>query len=198
MICKQCKKDKIELNSKQLCSDCVFENNHDGKSRQQVYLERSKNKLASKIVKNNIVSPKRSDVLRKDKQCYLTVFLTKPNKCEECGEELPNIFDTEKGEIVSIFQYSHILTKGSHPEHRFNPLNFNRLCLKCHQMWEFGDRSKMKILVPNKIVIEKLLRRKEKDCVKISDDGLYYFKLSQIKRGEADRYPLELIRINGK
>lgn len=194
MKCKQCSKNS-SVNSKELCGDCVFKNNHDGKTQQQIYFERSKEK--SNKIKNKETIQKRIDVLNKDKETYLKVFLSKPHICEECGVRLPDVFETEDGSIVYVHQYSHILTKGAYPEHRHNPLNFNRLCLICHQKWEFGDRTKMKISSENQKTIEKIIKKKEieKPKAKMLQDGFYYFTINQIKRGEADNTPTSLIRV---
>lgn len=45
ILCKSCRSTQIQNKKKQLCSECVFKLNHEGKSRQEVYSERSKSKV---------------------------------------------------------------------------------------------------------------------------------------------------------
>lgn len=49
MNCKQCNSPFIQNKKKQLCGDCVFKLNHKGKSKQEVYSDRSKNKNTTKL-----------------------------------------------------------------------------------------------------------------------------------------------------
>lgn len=163
MNCVQCNMLTI-LNSKMLCSECVFKNNHSGKSRQQVYIDRKKLKItnSSSKISNNIKSKtKRVRNAKKlsknnDREVYYKVFLTKPPYCEECGVKLPDKFEDDDGKIIYIHQYSHILSKGSYPELRDNVKNFNRLCHGCHYNWEFGNRTNMKINQQNVEIIQEL------------------------------------------
>ena len=55
--------------------------------------------------------------------------------CSECGTSL--IFDRT--------HVAHILGKGAFPHLRCNLKNFVILCLACHQVFDFGERSKMDI-----------------------------------------------------
>lgn len=167
--CVQC--DRLTyLNSKMLCSDCVFKNNHDGKSKFQVYNERKvlkitngKPKLSNYIkTKRKAVEIKNNDVKIKDREVYYQVFLSKPHMCEECGCKLPDQFEDDDGNIVYIHQYSHIISKGSDQRFRHDIRNFNRLCHRHHHQWEFMDRESMNIFEGNmKIMIE--LRRELRD-----------------------------------
>ena len=165
LSCLQCGKDIYpKLNSKQLCPDCVFKNNHDGKSKFEVYNERKKLKISEGKVKlRNYIKPKRksleikiNDIRNKDKEVYYQVFLSKPPFCEECGKRLPEQFEDEDGNIIYIHQYSHIISKGSDQRFRHDIRNFNRLCHEHHHQWEFGDRMNMKILKSNVEIMNKL------------------------------------------
>lgn len=71
--------------------------------------------------------------------------------CEECARPLNNF---------SASFVSHILTKGAHPELAHDPRNFNLLCVKHHNMWEFetDTKRKMKIFRKNQIVIDLMKR----------------------------------------
>lgn len=163
--CLQCGSNRFpKLNSKQLCPDCVFKNNHRGKSKFEVYNERkilnlSKNKpkLSNYIkTKRKLVETKTNDIRDKDREVYYQVFLTKPPYCEECGKKLPNKFEDEDGKVIYAHQYSHIISKGSDQRFRHDVRNFNRLCHDCHHQWEFGDRMSMKILKDNVDTIDRL------------------------------------------
>jgi len=169
-ICKQCFTSKL-VNAKSICSDCTFRNNHDGKSRQEIYSERSKTKEktgASKTVisrkkpsKNtsllkNERLEKRRETLRQDELFYESIFNSRPHKCEECGVSLPDQFRDEEGNVIYRSQYSHILSKGSEPRLRHHPLNINRLCSIHHYQWEFQDQTKMKIYESNQKLIQEM------------------------------------------
>lgn len=154
------------MNSRFECPDCVFKKNHGGKSRQQVYADRQKEKAVEKgferVQKKNKLKPKNVDQIALDEKTYEQVFLDKPNWCEEC--ELRGIktmlsprFRNEKGAVIAKWQYSHILTKAAYPEFRNDRRNFNRLCFHHHQVWEFGDRETMMITPLNQKIIDELL-----------------------------------------
>jgi len=94
--------------------------------------------------------------IRKDNETYKLVWMSRPHNCEECDVFLGDDFDDVNGKVIDRFRYSHILTKGAFPEHRHNIMNFNLLCLKCHEEWENGAKEKMSIWDKNERVIEKL------------------------------------------
>lgn len=73
--------------------------------------------------------------------------------CEEC---LLNGIETY---LINFSRYfiSHILGKGAHPVLRHHLKNFNLLCADCHNKYEHGKRSEMKIAIKNEPVIEQLL-----------------------------------------
>lgn len=174
-ICKKCGKEG-QVNSRQLCSDCVFKESHGGESRIEVYSKRREIKRFNevKIKVNGIYDyqkkprkkrlnllkkeklDKRKEILRKDEETYEAVFNSRPNKCEECGAWLPPMFRDDEGHIVARHQYSHIISKGADGEFRHNSKNFNRLCQLHHYIWEFGDRKSMKIYEGNQIIIQQL------------------------------------------
>ena len=166
MSCNNCGKDYNIVNKKyMLCQICNHKRLHPEEDAQQGHLAVFRRTIIAKeykpIKRTKIVSTgraktKREELLEKDKATYFIVFNSKPNFCEECNAPLNNKFLDDRGRINMIWQYSHILSKGSAPEHRHNPINFNRLCFDCHQKWEFSDKSKMKIYEKNKIIIEKL------------------------------------------
>lgn len=149
-ICKECEKNK-PLNSRGICPECVFAANHNGQNRQEYYLSRSKGKGLDEDDLERI---------RKDEETYEQVFNEQPPFCLNCRRKLNTIFRDEKGKIIARYQYSHIFTKKAYPEFRNNPKNFNRLCFFCHNQWEFGDRSEMRILPINEEIKEQLLKEK--------------------------------------
>lgn len=171
-ICKQCNKEELIQNSKGIGVDCTYRNSHDGKSAFEVNMERQKQKQKEKIysisrivkkplnsTKNYIkrgVSEKRKKILQKDRDLYLYIFNNTPHVCEETGQMLPGEFEDENGNIIAIWQYSHILTKAAWPEFRHHRLNINRLSLVAHQDWEYGDRESMNIFKSNQERIKKI------------------------------------------
>lgn len=133
--CKGCGNVKPIVNVKYgLCSEC---------NKQRLNAESSKPTKTPKPIKKT--SLKRLETLKRDKETYFEVFQSKEPVCEGCGCLLPNVFEAND-QIIAIWQYSHILSKGSFPELRHNPKNFNRLCFKCHQIWEFGGEEGRKEL----------------------------------------------------
>lgn len=150
------------------CDSCNFIRIH-GKTRFEVQMEKQKDKpvkiyelkrtplkrsqkplKGSRIKSTPETIERRKETLRLDRELYFYIFNTRLNKCEECGCNLPDEFEDENGMIVCIGQYSHILGKGAFIEYRHSVWNLQRLCLNCHQKWEFGDRKKMRIYLINK------------------------------------------------
>jgi len=167
MVCVKCGSKWVVNKTHCLCDECNYFRLH-GFTKKEAQISKQKSK---KVVKYQIKRKplktssksreKRKLVLEKDRETYLKVFNSKPHVCEECRlnnkiTRLPDEFEDEDGNINAIWQYSHIMTKSAFPEYRNNPLNFNRLCLEHHQVWEFGDREKMKIFTLNQLTIQKL------------------------------------------
>jgi hypothetical protein len=159
-----------------LCDNCNYFRLH-GKTKFAALLEKTRDKplvvkqkpmkkrrkktLNEKSkVSQQIRKEKRADVVRKDRETYFKVFMTKAHKCEECDAPLPDQFEDEEGRVIFPTQYSHILSKGAHTRFRNNPINFNRLCDVHHAQWEFGKREEMKIYESNQIIIQQLYNEK--------------------------------------
>ena len=150
------------LNSKGLCPECVFKNNHGGRSKSEVYQERDRGKpkkvytLKRSVLKRGKLKTTQKSIDNKkiqrelDEKTYEEVFNSNPNICEECGRQLNDEFRDEEGNIIMRSRFSHILSKGAYPEHRNESWNFNSLCNDCHYRWEFGDRENMNIFLKNK------------------------------------------------
>lgn len=176
-ICMGCNIPK-PVNSRHLCADCVFKGNHNGKTKFEVRLRRINSKDITHVNKTYIKKVKslkqaeNASILRKaknveratrilnDEALYYYAFTNLPHWCQECGVDLPEEFRDSTGRIICRSQYSHILSKGSHPEFRHNINNINRLCPDHHHIWEFGDRTKMKIYTANQVAIQKMIDEK--------------------------------------
>jgi hypothetical protein len=119
-ICKQCGHEKTIANSKGVCIDCVFANNHGGKNKQQVYKEKSKPKKHKKTGELDL---------------FIEIWNERPHYCVKCSKWLGN-------SLKPVF-FSHIKSKGAYPELRLTKTNIELLCMDCHYIYEFGDRNKL-------------------------------------------------------
>lgn len=75
----------------------------------------------------------------KDWDLNMEIWNTRPHVCVECGKPLD---EHVKGERPPKHYFSHLMGKGAHPELRYDPNNIVLHHLRCHQLWEFGDRYK--------------------------------------------------------
>lgn len=117
-ICKQCgRKTFIQSKIKHLCADCVYKNNHGGKSRQQVAQEKAK----AKTLKPIKTKPKKATG---ERQMFLQIWNTRPHHCVNCGKYL--------GEEPRAGYFSHREAKGVNNSNRLNPDNIDLLCFDCH------------------------------------------------------------------
>lgn len=98
-----------------LCSDCVFKKNHDGLTKQQYYALKQK---------------KKTKKATGEKSLFLEIWNERPHNCVKCGIFL--------GYEPKVYYFSHIKSKGSHPELRLDKSNIELLCFDCHQKYEFG------------------------------------------------------------
>lgn len=177
--CIKCPRKNVQVNSKGICSECVYEINH-GKTRFEVALEKEKSR-PKKIyeLKKTPLKPSKKRLkqipikkritergikqIELDELTYEEVFNLKPCQCEECGTQLPDRFRDDEGRVIYKTQYSHILGKQAYPEFRNDKRNFNRLCGADHDQWEFGEKEKMKIFEKNQEIINILFtERNEK------------------------------------
>jgi len=94
-----------------------------------------------------------------DEQFYEEVFNQSNHICEECGEQLPIEFRDSEGKIIARFRYSHIIAKSIAPELRHDLRNMNDLCFLCHQKWDFGEKTKMKIYKKNQKIFPQYLNK---------------------------------------
>ena len=138
--CIQCKRENKSINSKQICSECTFRNNHQGKSQQEVYYERQKEKektqpkkiyqIKSKPIKQKLKKP------TGEKELFLEIWNERPHYCTnpECRTYL--------GEEPMTYFFSHIKSKGAYPELRLVKSNIELLCFDCHFREEFKTKIK--------------------------------------------------------
>ena len=89
----------------------------------------------------------------KDTEWYQAMWESRPHRCQECGVHLPHF---------SPMFVSHIITKGSYPSLRNHPENFMIYCSQCHQLWEFGERKKMKTYEEAMEIMDRLKREYHK------------------------------------
>ena len=85
-----------------------------------------------------------------DDRFFRWMWKHRPHVCQEYFAPLHE---------YSAVHISHIITKGSHPEMRYDPRNINILSLKAHNEWEFGtqeQRRKMNIYPQNQRIIKIL------------------------------------------
>lgn len=142
----ECERKNVPINSKGLCSECQYKKTH-GRSRQEVYLERSKEREKNKPIKYTFAKRKPLKTykkrLKKSNTGELEMF-------KEIWEERPHICSNlncrrDLGEDLNIQYFSHIRSKGAFPELRLDKNNIDLLCCQCHYVYEFQDRSKLNI-----------------------------------------------------
>lgn len=92
---------------------------------------------------------KTKNAIEADEKFYEECFNNSDHRCEECGIDLPDTFRDDNGKVIARWRYSHIIPKSINPSLRHNINNINHLCLKHHQMWDFGNKKSMKIYVKN-------------------------------------------------
>lgn len=124
-ICNECKKPKWINNSKGVCPDCTYKNNHNGKSRQQVLIEKAKRKP---------LKHKRTG----EYDLFVEIWNEREHRCANCKDKLSANVPMK----WFIKYFSHQKSKGAYPELRLEKSNIELNCHTCHDLWEFGDREK--------------------------------------------------------
>ncbi len=115
-ICIQCDKEKWIQNSKGICPECVFKNNHNGKSKQQVYRERQKGKQKKREATG-------------ERAMNIEIWMERVHICHNCKGSL--------GNVPKIHMFMHIKSKGSRGDLRLCKENVVLSCLKCHYAFDF-------------------------------------------------------------
>ena len=135
--CSQCSNQTlIVINKPYLCKKC-----NDARKRMK------------KLSKTLIVDPtpkskpiKRSSIKKKFRKPTgeWDMFVnevwnkTKEHNCEKCGCDL--------GDTPEAYMFSHIVSKGRNPSLRLDPDNIELLCLKDHQLYEFGTTEEIRAM----------------------------------------------------
>ena len=148
-VCKRCRIVWVTNKTHSLCSVC---------NKVRLQENRSLKNISEPEIKTIVqrTSSKRYSQLSLDRETFHEVFLSQLHICQECGAELPTTFTNSDGSINSISQYSHNLSKGAYPEYRNKSWNITRLCLRCHQRWEWQDRKNMRIYpIVKALILEK-------------------------------------------
>lgn len=118
--CSQCGREVAIVNrTRMLCASCNYKRLHEGRSRVEVRRQRGG----------------KSDGKRHtgEKGLFLKIWSQRPHYCVKCGKWLGD-------EPKAVF-FSHIKSKGAHPELRLDPNNIELLCSDCHYRHEFGKRN---------------------------------------------------------
>lgn len=131
--CSKCGKERFINNKKGICTECVYKQNHNGKTPIQVQLEKQKLKPLKKV--SIKYKPKKTGL----REFFEEIWNERPHYCENenCRKFL--------GKNPQPINFSHRRSKGASPELKFDKNNIDLLCPECHYIWEFGDRSKIKL-----------------------------------------------------
>ena len=140
MICKQCNLEKqIQNKTRTLCADCVYKNNHDGKSKQEVY----SSKASLKPIKSYVF--KRSTPIKqqtkKEGSIKKELSIVK-NKIRQDALQNDEYYCKGCG-VTGALDCSHILSVGQFKELELDEENINLFCRTCHMNWEANDIEKM-------------------------------------------------------
>jgi len=132
--CVKCGKIRPIQNKKGICTECIYKQNHNGKTPIQVQIEKQKLKQIKK----------KTPIRYKQKETGLKEFF------EQIWKERPHYCENENcrkflGQFPKPINFSHRKSKGSHPELKLDKNNIDLLCPECHYIWEFGDRTKIKL-----------------------------------------------------
>ena len=68
--------------------------------------------------------------LSEDDRANEEIWNSRAHVCDNCDKRLPA--------TPVKANFSHLLTKGSHPDLRHDPENIVLSCVPCHNLWEFG------------------------------------------------------------
>lgn len=130
--CKECGSPYIQNKTLQLCGECVYKKNHEGKSRQEVLHEKRKNSV--RLPKRRIQNTRKKKPTG-EREMFLEIWEERPHVCKNCGRHL--------GNEPRAHYFSHIHSKGAHPELRLKKSNVDLLCYDCHHDRDFGKGIKL-------------------------------------------------------
>lgn len=123
-ICSVCGRETlIENRTRMLCANCNYRRLHKGMSRYEV-LRKMANDRKERVNRRFRNTGER--------ELFLRIWNQRLHICNRCGKWLGD-------EPKPVF-FSHIKSKGAHPELRLDPNNIELLCEDCHHRYEFGRR----------------------------------------------------------
>jgi hypothetical protein len=162
-ICHGCDTLQLIQNKKHwLCSECIFKKNHDGKSREEVYKERS-NRTTKKVKRKSetICQGQKGEGGKQERWGNFKVAGVKKaskikhvsNKRAIIERELRLVYnkiDNERelccegcGSYVKPLSHSHLLSRYFRPDLIADPQNIRLHCFgdynSCHEKWERGS-----------------------------------------------------------
>jgi len=168
MGCKECGSKYVVNKWFKLCQGCNnirLHGNQYGKSieNKEQKIKPPKSHLNKRVVdKGEILhvsgGRRTGKNFKLDELLYEEVFNNSDHKCEECGKQLPTKFRDEDGKIIARFRYSHIIPKSIASEIRHYVGNINNLCMEHHHMWDFGNKTEMKIYSKNQLKFPNYLK----------------------------------------
>jgi len=111
------------------CAEC------ESKRRTAQSMTKNRETLAKKeIVPYSPAYAKTTDRQKKklseDDRVNEEIWNSRAHVCDNCDKRLPA--------TPVKANFSHLLTKGSHPDLRHDPENIVLSCIPCHNLWEFG------------------------------------------------------------
>lgn len=123
--CSVCGREAlIENRTRMLCANCNYKRLHDGMSRYEVLRKGGTGR--GRQVNRGFHSTG-------ERELFLKIWNQRLHICNKCGKLLGD-------EPKPVF-FSHIKSKGAHPELRLDPDNIELLCEDCHHRYEFGRRN---------------------------------------------------------
>lgn len=116
--CKVCNKEALIVNrTHYLCKDCNSIRLH-GKTIFERKVEQSSKRVKKRRKPTG------------EKELFLEIWGERPHVCTKCDRYL-------SGQPLAGY-FSHIKSKGAHPELRLDKDNIEIVCLNCHQEYEFN------------------------------------------------------------
>jgi len=95
------------------------------------------------------ISTKQRKILNQWHKLRLKIWDSRPHQCENCGAWLPEPPQPEN--------FSHYLPKGLYKKLELTEQNIDLLCRKCHDQWEYRDKTTMRIYDLERIAYLKRL-----------------------------------------
>lgn len=148
-LCKFHNQERLKTSKKTEDSRMCYSIDKGSKSLTAKKKTKTRDSRAISFIVDSVRDSKPNSNLLKDEELYLKVFNLSDHKCEECECDLPTEFRDDEGRVVARWRYSHIIPKSIAPELRHDVENINNLCINDHQLWENGDKTKMKIFTNN-------------------------------------------------